>query len=95
MRALHSAVQISNTASDTLIDYPLSAVETRVEIETIIDAGTENGVIDDNSAETDSNISLITLNGWIIVKISLCSKKQLLQKACCTRIPLFRYSLVN
>lgn len=58
-RALHLAVQISNTTGDALIDFPLSAVETKFVNETTIDAGTENEVI---GYETDSNISLITLN---------------------------------
>ena len=65
-RTLYSAIQISNTVGDASIDLPFSAVETEFENEITINAGTENEVIGDISTETDSqtdsNISLITLN---------------------------------
>ena len=61
-RTLFSAVQISNTADDASIDPPLSAIETELENEATIDAGTENEIIGNISAETDPSITSFTSN---------------------------------
>jgi len=61
-RTLFTAVQINNTADDASIDPPLSAIETELENEAIIDAGTENEIIGDISAETDTSITSFTSN---------------------------------
>ena len=73
-RTLFSAVQISNTADDASIDPPLSAIETELENEATIDAGTENEIIGNISAETDPSITSFTSNVWNAV----CNKNPFL-----------------